>query len=838
MNHLQSLPEGTELVGDFRVERVLGAGGFGITYLAEEPALARKVTIKEYFPNDFAARDKNQGAVPRSKGALEDYDWGLERFLEEAQILARFDHRHIVRVHRYFRANNTGYIVLNFEEGQSLKSWLNRLKRAPRQNELDRIIEPLLDALAEIHAADFLHRDIAPDNIIIREDNSPVLIDFGSARGELAQHTRTVSALVKPGYSPYEQYSDTSKQQGPWTDIYALAATLYHAITGKRPPDSPTRILKDELAPARETALSAYRLGFLKAIDHGLALEIDKRPKSIAAWRGELLAPDPEPRLWFARGRTGDAGDDDSPASEDDGNIRETANTATAEAAPPPDAPGQKGGFVDFIERLKGPPAPDAGSAQNNGSAMQEKAPPAATANATDSDAKKNKAEKIDAASSAADPPVRGFARLFSDGTGTKKAKTKPAKPAKPPKPKPRTPDRAPMPAKQARAKPAQALVVRKAESRRTARSARRSLLRPLAFKLLVGLGVASVAVAYQDRIPRMKFLGLSFVAPKTHEATASRSESQPPRPQQSAVHSLLVRRFKAHIPGDSLVRYAHNGDWVVTTGADSTLKLWPAAGGAAIRTIDMEEGPATALAVSGDRALTGHSEGTIALWELEKGRKIASFKRSGVRIWSVAFETGTNRVISAGHDWTVAIWRINAPETPLHVFHGHESAVQAVALAPVGNEIATGGADRLIQLWNTTSLSKVRTYPREADFITALRFSPDARVLAAGLLNGRVRLLSSDRRRRLLLLSGHDDAITSLRFLGDGDHLISTSKDGTSRLWDLSRGLAIRTYGSYGPALLDGDLTPGGNQLVTSNADGVITVWKVGAIPANDGRD
>ena len=138
--------------------------------------------------------------------------------------------------------------------------------------------------------SDFLHRDIAPDNIIIRRDGTPVLIDFGSARGEIASHTKTLSALVKPGYSPYEQYATTGVRQGPWTDIYSLAATLYHAMTGKRPTDAPSRMVVDELISVRSAALASYRPGFLAAIDRGLRLDINKRPKSIAVWRDELTA--------------------------------------------------------------------------------------------------------------------------------------------------------------------------------------------------------------------------------------------------------------------------------------------------------------------------------------------------------------------------------------------------------------------------------------------------------------------------------------------------------------------------------------------------------------------
>lgn len=346
MSNLIALPAGTELVGDYRVERVLGAGGFGITYLADEFALARMVTIKEYFPADFAARDGKTSAAPRSKDSTGDYQWGLDRFIEEAQILAQFTHPNIVRVYRYFKANNTAYMVLHFEEGESFKSWLKGLGRAPRQSELDPLMAALLDALATVHAADFLHRDIAPDNIIIRNDGSPVLIDFGSARGELAGHSKTVSALVKPGYSPYEQYAETSRQQGPWTDIYALSATLYTAICGRRPPDAPSRMVADEYVPVSEAAKGAYRKRFLRAIDRGLRLAIDDRPQSIAEWRGELLGPDTPSKTPEA-----DRGDR---AAQPRVHPAESGHDADGRSVPPPpDAPGQPGDMLNFVDGLK-----------------------------------------------------------------------------------------------------------------------------------------------------------------------------------------------------------------------------------------------------------------------------------------------------------------------------------------------------------------------------------------------------------------------------------------------------------------------------------------------------
>ncbi len=305
MTHLVALHEGTELAGDYAIERVLGAGGFGITYLASETKLARRVAIKEYFPVDFAARDSADDVCPRSQASKADYAWGLQRFLDEAKTLAKFRHPNIVAVHRYFEARKTGYIVLHYEDGANFKTWLKRLGRRPRQDELDRIVGPVLDALECIHAADFLHRDIAPDNIIIRRDETPVLIDFGSARGELAKHSKTVSALVKPGYSPYEQYATSGRQQGPWTDIYSLGATLYHAIAGQRPLEAPSRMIGDELKPLCAMGLSSYRPEFLRAIDWAMALEVTARPRAIGDWRKELSgAPGP---VEIRNGKTKDA---------------------------------------------------------------------------------------------------------------------------------------------------------------------------------------------------------------------------------------------------------------------------------------------------------------------------------------------------------------------------------------------------------------------------------------------------------------------------------------------------------------------------------------------------
>ena len=766
MTNLIALQNGTELVGDYRIERVLGAGGFGITYLADEIALGRSVTIKEYFPSDFAARANEGDAAPRSEGCSGDYRWGLDRFIEEAQTLAKFNHPNIVRVYRYFRANNTGYMVLHFEEGQSLKGWLKGLGRAPRQKELDGIVAPLLDALELIHKADFLHRDIAPDNIIIRKDGAPVLIDFGSARGEIASASKTVSALVKPGYSPYEQYAETSRQQGPWTDIYALGSTLYHAITGKRPPDAPSRMVKDDYVPAGEVALSAYRPRFLKAIDKALSLPIEQRPQSIVAWRGELLAPEAAKPSWLQRTMEKSRG---RGAGRSDGAAAKTVVlTAPAHQPPMPDAPGPQGGMLDFLEGLnKKPeslaPAPKAKASKAGGAKASAAAGPAAAT------------VKLD------EPPAAlpKLPALLSRRVKAKAPrKARPAKKAKAPAPK---------------------------KVAGVARS-----WRPLLFKLLIGVGVASGAVAMQDKLPRVESRGAA--------TTSSQQDIEP----------VLSGQFEGHTGGVTALAYSEDGRVLVTAGKDATLKVWNASSSSHLRTIELDDGPAVSLALSGTRAVTGHADGAVVVWDFEKAEKVAAFKRNSAEVWSVTFAGSQNRVAASSHDWKVTLWDTANPAQPVHVLDAHDSAAQAVAFhaSPNGPMLATGGADKTVKLWNLDSMDQVRRYRGHRDFVTALAFSPNGRMLASAGLDGGIRLWSTGSRGMYRSLNGHKGKIASLAFAPSGDRLVSAGEDGLVRIWDVRRGRTYRTLTGNGGSVAAAQFSPDGQRIASAGVDGVVRLW------------
>ena len=197
--------------------------------------LGTAVAIKEYYPFDFGERAGTLNVRPKSDRHAQTFAWGRSNFMQEARTLARFEHPSIVRVARVFEANSTAYMVMRFERGQSFEAWLQLLGRLPTQDELDRIVAPLLDALAMLHGAHFLHRDIAPDNIMVRGDGTPILLDFGAARHAIAEKSKLMTGIVKPGYSPHEQYSSDSRFQGPWSDLYALGGTLYRAVAGRAP---------------------------------------------------------------------------------------------------------------------------------------------------------------------------------------------------------------------------------------------------------------------------------------------------------------------------------------------------------------------------------------------------------------------------------------------------------------------------------------------------------------------------------------------------------------------------------------------------------------------------
>ena len=283
---LNALPQGYRLQ-EYELVRVLGFGGFGMTYLGFDHNLDKPVAIKEYLPSDIATRTADRSVAAQASEFRGDFQWGLERFVDEARTLARFDHRHIIKVYRFFEAHGTAYIVMEYAEGETLSAQLER-KGSLQEAELKAILYPLLDGLAVVHGADFLHRDIKPGNIVLRDvDGSPVLLDFGAARQAVGAKSRSVTSIVTPGYAPIEQYS-TRGRQGAWTDIYALGGVCYRALTGDVPEDATDRMRDDPLVPVSQRCAGRASASFLSAVDWALSVDEGDRPQNVGAWRAAM----------------------------------------------------------------------------------------------------------------------------------------------------------------------------------------------------------------------------------------------------------------------------------------------------------------------------------------------------------------------------------------------------------------------------------------------------------------------------------------------------------------------------------------------------------------------
>ena len=302
LSEIDALPAGKRLA-EFEILRVLGMGGFGIVYLALDTQLQRQVALKEYLPASMAGRTEAGNVTVRSRLYAEPFSMGLRSFVNEARLLARFDNPSLVKVHRFWEANGTAYMVMPYYDGATLKAVRQSMNSPPDEAWLRRVLDSLLGALEVMHAASVYHRDVAPDNILLLRSGQPVLLDFGAARHVLMGQTQTLTAMLKPAYAPIEQYAEASEfRQGPWTDIYATAATLHYCLTGRAPPTAAARAVHDSYEPLRlREDLKNPAIGracdpaWLAALDWGLEVKPQARPQSVAQWREVLAGRAPIP---------------------------------------------------------------------------------------------------------------------------------------------------------------------------------------------------------------------------------------------------------------------------------------------------------------------------------------------------------------------------------------------------------------------------------------------------------------------------------------------------------------------------------------------------------------
>lgn len=276
-----ALPAGYRF-NEFEIKEVIGGGGFGIVYRAWDHLLERTIAIKEYMPVSLAARGDDLSITLRGERYQRLFNAGLNSFIQEARLLARFNHPGLLHVLRFWEENGTAYMGTLFYSGMTLKEWQQGSPETIDEAWIRQLLPPLFGAINTIHQAGYLHRDISLDNIQIQENQLPVLLDFGSARKEIGNLSDETEIMLKPGYAPIEQYSEEGdSDQGPWTDIYALGAVLHTLITGTPPPVSVVRCIEDHYQPLSILRPEGYSLPLLNAIDRALLMEPQQRPQSI-----------------------------------------------------------------------------------------------------------------------------------------------------------------------------------------------------------------------------------------------------------------------------------------------------------------------------------------------------------------------------------------------------------------------------------------------------------------------------------------------------------------------------------------------------------------------------
>ena len=295
LGHVDALPAGT-MLGEFELQGLLGFGGFGMVYRGYDHSLQRAVAIKEYMPSALVARTANQDLSARSAADSQTFQSGLKSFIAEARLLARFDHPSLVKVYRFWEANNTAYMAMPLYQGITLKQARLQMSGPPPEDWLRVVLWSVLEALKVLHSSDALHRDVSPDNIFLQDAGPPVLLDLGAARLAVMEGNKKHTAVLKVNYAPIELYADVSDlREGPWTDIYALAAVVHGCVCNEAPLPATFRVVRDRLPTMAKIAKTtnthfgqSYSSAFVKAIDHALAVQPGDRPQSVEVFAKEL----------------------------------------------------------------------------------------------------------------------------------------------------------------------------------------------------------------------------------------------------------------------------------------------------------------------------------------------------------------------------------------------------------------------------------------------------------------------------------------------------------------------------------------------------------------------
>lgn len=689
-------------LGEYVIESVLGHGGFGITYLARDTKLSSRVAIKEYFPQAFAFRDKQSTINPRTAGT-DNYQWGLQEFLKEARALAKFKHNHIVRVLRFLETNGTAYMVMEYEKGESLESYLRRTGGLLKETILTTVFLPILGGLQAVHDAGMLHLDIKPENIYLRSSGQPMLIDFGSVRQGRARPGHEQKVALTPGYAALEQYPNMGKQ-GPWTDVYSIGASMYRCITGQQPVDAMERyegLRQRKLDPLRAATTfdrPLYTSHIRECVDWAMKLSPKERPYTAHA---------------LQRGLMGQGMHNDSDSAQHGGAL------------------SYRSGFIGIPRVLQ---LQEEETVKRSVFAQAVLALLALLGAGvlsvfyllhTDAISEKNVYDSVDQARAWVKKTFNGSS---NPETSVLRARARAGKPV--PTPKPAMPFDANKTLAftltgHARGVDALAFLL---EGDVLAAAAADGSIRlwdltaatPSARMLARGDSAAHVAGA-----PDGQSLALS------HGKTVMLWEAKSSQRIEIGAHEAPITHLA----------FSPDGRTLASIAADRTLILWNvAAKQLRVRVQLPHEVSALVFSPDGRRLATAENGGEIRYWESTTGKLVGYFLANEAGVSALAFSPDGQWLASGGPEGFLRLWDVGIDRRD-RALTSAVGKVEALFFSPDGKWLIVGSAGNLIQIRGITADAADHGLVSDHEQVAALALSPDGALLASGGVDGSVQV-------------------------------------------------------------------------------------------------